>query len=85
MAKLVYIGPKATAEQIRTIKDLAYTYELTTKVNESSVATLRNTNKSEVHIVSDARLMRGFDYRSADKAGIALLLCAPLDTKRDLI
>ena len=36
-------------------------------------------------MVKQARLMRGFDYRSADGAGIALLLCAPLNTKRDLL
>ena len=85
MAKLVYIGPDASPELISTLKKLTSTYKLTLKTDESCVAELRNTKKSDVHMVKQARLMRGFDYRSADGAGIALLLCAPLDTKRDLL
>ena len=85
MAKLVYVGPEADPELISTLKNLTAKYNLTLKTDESCVAKLRDTKKSDVHVVKEARLMRGFDYRSADKAGIALLICAPLDTKRDLL
>ena len=70
---------------ISTVKDLTAQFKLTLKTDESCVAKLRDTKKSDVHVVKQARLMRGFDYRSADGAGIALLICAPLDTRRDLL
>ena len=35
-----------------------------------------------VMVVTKPRLMRGFDYRSADGNGIALLLCLGFDTNR---
>ena len=35
-----------------------------------------------IKIVTEPRLMRGFDYRSADGNGIALLLCLGFDTNR---
>ena len=46
---------------------------------------LRQTQKNDIHVVKQARLMRGFDYRSSDGAGIALLICAPFGSKRDLL
>ena len=36
----------------------------------------------DVMVVTEPRLMRGFDYRSADGQGIALLLCLDFDTNR---
>ena len=36
----------------------------------------------DVMVVTEPRLMRGFDYRSADGRGIALLLCLGFDTNR---
>ena len=43
---------------------------------------LRNMTAKDVMVVTDPRLMRGFDYRSADKKGIALILCLGFDTQR---
>ena len=43
---------------------------------------LRNMTAKDVMVVTDPRLMHGFDYRSADKKGIALILCLGFDTQR---
>ena len=44
---------------------------------------LRATTARDVYIVTDPRLMRGFDYRSADGHGIALLMCNHVDSERE--
>ena len=49
------------------------------------MAELRATISNDVLVVTDPRLMRGFDYRTADKKGIALMLCLGFDTRRGYV
>ena len=49
------------------------------------MARLRATTASEVLVVTKPYLMRGFDYRSADGKGIALMMCLGFDTRRGYI
>ena len=48
----------------------------------AEMSKLRKMTAKDVIVVTEPRLMRGFDYRSADKKGIALILCLGFGTQR---
>ena len=84
MAKLVYLGEEGSVYSKR-LDQLIAQYKLNRKNNVSEMAELRSTVASDVLVVTEPRLMRGFDYRAADKKGIALMLCLGFDTQRGYI
>ena len=80
MGKLIYVG--SSDAHVAVAEELAAQHKLQVMKDESNVSVLRQTTQQTVHIVTQARLMRGFDYRSSDNAGIALLICVQFDSKR---
>ena len=65
MAKLVYLGEEGSVYSKR-LDQLIAQYKLNRKNNVSEMAELRSTVASDVLVVTEPRLMRGFDYRTAD-------------------
>ena len=78
MAKLVYCDGEMAAE----VEKIALTSVTGANIKNNPILTkdLRGNNQESVIIVTQQRLMRGFDYRSDD--GIALLICKQLENKR---
>ena len=87
MAKLVYLGPNDELQDSTVVEELEQQIEalkLTKLQDVSAVAELRNTTANQVYVVTKPHLMRGYDYRSVDGNGIALLICSKLASARDL-
>ena len=84
MAKLVYVGLKSSIYHTR-VKELCARHKLTCRTDVSLIADLRAITANDVLVVTEERLMRGFDYRSADKNGIALMMCYDASTLRGYI
>ena len=96
-AKLVHCDEKdlAAYERIATGRSLTVHHDV------SSPALLRKMRPSECYFVTHKRLMRGFDYRGADRAALttvtepgvsssarnklSLLMACPADTQRDYL
>ena len=53
--------------------------------NEGDVKTTRNLKENTLLVVSQERLMRGFDYRTADGIGIDLLIARNFTSKRAFV
>jgi hypothetical protein len=52
------------------------------KTNVESHDAILNLNKNDVIIINKPNLMRGLDYRSVEKEGIALLVAKKFSSKR---
>ena len=84
MAKLVYMGERNSAFSKR-LDQLVARYNLDRHDDVTDIAKLRDTKAKDLLVVKEPRLMRGFDYRSADKKGIALMVCLSFNTHRGFI
>ena len=96
-AMLVHCEEKALDEY----EQIATGRSLTVHRNVSNLTSLRNMKPSECYFVTHKRLMRGFDYRGADRAALttvtepgvsssarnklSLLMACPADTRRDYL
>ena len=84
MAKLVYVGFKGSTYPDR-VEKLCIQHKLTFRTDICEMEDLRAIKANDVLVVTEPRLMRGFDYRSEDKNGIALMMCYDVGTLRDYI
>ena len=83
MAKLVYVEEDMTWFN-KKIDACIKRHGLVRHDNVRSMKKLRQISAQDVMIVTDARLMRGYDYRSEDEKGIALILCRDFPSERSL-
>ena len=82
MAKLVYSEECGCLD--RQLDSLIAFHNLRRLDNVSDMEILRKATANDVFVVTDPKLMRGFDYRTSDRSGIALLLCHGFPTQRSL-
>ena len=59
--------------------------KLNLRINISDMSALRSLTKSDMLIVTDPILLRGFDYKSDAPDGINLLLMSPVSSGRALL
>ena len=81
MAMLVYVE----GEQVECLRAQASALGFRCRVNDDDTTSLRRTKNGDCLIVTEQRLMRGFDYRSHDHAGIGLFIGKLLDSRRAYI
>ena len=59
--------------------------KLNVRVDISDMSALRSLTKSDMLIVTDSILLRGFDYKSDAPNGINLLMMSPVSSGRALL
>ena len=78
MARLIYVD----AKQVKDIEDQAKQRDKLVRIKVSSLEELRTLEPNHVLIVTEKRLMRGFDYKC--EAGIQMLLAKQADSAKSL-
>ena len=68
-----------------TLKTMEVINRVNIRVNVTNTAQLRELNKSDLLIITDPDLLRGFDYKSFSPGGINLLMMAPVSSRRALL
>ena len=82
VAKLVYTRDR---EKVTELKQMGADAELNVREDITEMGDLRSLKSNDLLIITKPLLLRGFDYKSSDPAGINLLMMSPVSSGRALL